>query len=78
MAVKHGPCFLTLKKERKKKKKKKSIQAFRNQVHEEASSYLPLGAQDQRLDAELDRLPCGCTGTSSVNCRDRETCMVRA
>ena len=66
MAVKHGPCFLTLKKERKKKKKKKkSIQAFRNQVHEEASSYLLLGAQDQRLGAEQDQLPRGSTGTSS-------------
>ena len=34
---------------------------FRNQVHEETSPYFLLGAQDQRLCAEQDQLPCGST-----------------
>ena len=37
-----------------------------------------LGAQDQRLGVEQNQLPCGSTGTSSGNCQERETCMVRA
>ena len=37
------------------------IQAFRDQVPEETSPYLLLGAQDQRLGAEQDQLPCGST-----------------
>ena len=32
---------------------------FQNQAHEEVSPYLLLRAQDQRLDAEQDQLPCG-------------------
>ena len=51
---------------------------FRNQVHKETSPYLLLGAQDQRLGAGRDQLPCGSTGTFSCNCRETETCMVRA
>ena len=31
---------------------------FRNDVHEETSPYLLLGAPDQRLGAEQDQLPC--------------------
>ena len=31
-----------------------------------------------RLGAEQDQLPCGSTGTSSGNCQETETCMVRA
>ena len=37
-----------------------------------------VGAQGQRLGAEQDQLPCGSTGTSSGNCQETETCMVRA
>ena len=52
---------------------------FRNQVHEETSPHLLLGAQDQRLGAEqkyqLPRVP---PGTFSGNCQEKETCMVRA
>ena len=36
------------------------------------------GAQDQRLGAEQDQLPCWSTGTSSGKCQETETCMVRA
>ena len=39
---------------------------------------LPLGAQDQRLDAEPDQLRRGSTGTASGHCQETETCMVRA
>ena len=45
---------------------------------EETSLYFPLGAQDQRLGVEQDQLLCGSTGTSSGNCRETETCMLRA
>ena len=45
---------------------------------EETFPYLLLGAQDQRLGAEQDQLPCGSTGTSPCNCEETETCMVRA
>ena len=38
---------------------------FQNQVPEETSLHLFLGAQDQRLGAEQDQLPCGSTETSS-------------
>ena len=68
MAVKHGPCLATLKKD----------PDFRNQMPEETSPQLILGAQDQRLGAEQDQLLCGSTGTSSGNCQEMETCMVRA
>ena len=51
---------------------------YRNLAHEETSPYLQLGAQDQRLGVEQDRLPCGSAGTSSGNCQETETCMVRA
>ena len=50
---------------------------FRKQVHEEASPYLVLGAQDKLLGAEQDQLPCGSKGTSSSNCQEMETRMVR-
>ena len=39
--------------------------------------HLLLGAQDQRLGAEQDQLPCRSTGASSGNCQETETCMVR-
>ena len=65
-AVKHGPFFLT----------EKKIQAFK--VHEETLMYLPLGTQDQRLDAKQDQLPCGSTRTSSCKFQEMETCMVQA
>ena len=39
---------------------------------------LLLGAQDQRLGAGQDQLPCGSTGTSSSSCQETETYMVRA
>ena len=47
-------------------------------MQEETSPYLLLRAQDQRLGAEQDQLPSGYTGTSSGNCQETETCMVRA
>ena len=56
----------------------KTDPGFRNQVHEESSLYLLLGAQDQRLGAEQDQLPRGSTGTFSGNCQKTETFMVRA
>ena len=65
MAVKHGPCLLTLSKD----------PGFRNQVPEGTSPQFLLGAQDQRLGAEQDQLPCGSTGTFSDNCQETETCM---
>ena len=46
--------------------------SFRDQVHEETSPYLLLGAQDQQLGAEQDQLPFGCTGTSSGNYQVRK------
>ena len=36
------------------------------------------GAQNQRLGAEQDQLPCSSTGTSSDNRQETETCMVPA
>ena len=39
--------------------------------------HLFLGAHDQRLGVGHDQLPCGSTGTSSGNCQETETCMVR-
>ena len=50
---------------------------FRNQLHEETSPYLLLGAQDQRLGAEQIQLPCRSTGTSSGSCQETETGIVR-
>ena len=46
---------------------------FGNQVPEEISLHLLLGAQDQLLGvhAEQAQLPCGSTGTSSYNCQER-------
>ena len=49
---------------------------FQNQVTEETSPHLLLGAQDQRLGVEQDQLPCGSTGTSSCNCQEMEICSV--
>ena len=69
MAVKHGPCLLTL---------EKKDQGFRNQVPEETSLHLLLGTQDQWQGAEQDQLPCGSTGTSSGNSQEMETSMVWA
>ena len=51
--------------------------SIRNQVPQETSPHLLLGAQDQRLGAEQDQLPCGSTGTPSDNCQETETFMVR-
>ena len=51
----------------------KRIQAFKTKK----TPHLLLGAQDQRLGAEQDQLPCGPTGTPSGNCREIETRMVR-
>ena len=34
-------------------------------------------SKDQRLGAKKDKLPCGSTGTSSGNCQETETCMIR-
>ena len=68
MAVKRGPCLLTLKKN----------PGFQNQVPGETSLHLLLGAQDQQLGAAQDQLPCGSTGTSSGNHQEMETCMVQA
>ena len=67
MPVKHGPCLLTLRKD----------SGFRNQVHEKTAPLLLLGAQDQRLGAEHDQLPCRSTGTSFGICQETETYMVR-
>ena len=51
---------------------------FQDQVQEEISPHLLSGAQGQRLGAKQDQLPCGATGTSSSNCQETETRMVRA
>ena len=50
---------------------------LRNRVSEETSPHLLIGAQDQQLVVEQIQLPCESTGTSSGNCRETETCMVR-
>ena len=68
-AVKHGLCLLTL---------KKKNPGFWNQVLEETSLHLLLGAQGQQPGAEQDQLPCWSTETSSGNCQEMETCMVWA
>ena len=70
VTVKHGPCLLTLERD----KKKREDLGFRNQAPEETSPHLLLGTQDQRLGAEQDQLPCGSTGTSSGDCQMTETC----
>ena len=49
---------------------------IRDQVPEKTSPHVLLEAQDQRLGAEQDQLPCGPAGTSSGNCQETETCMV--
>ena len=54
---------------------KKKDPGFRNQVPEETSPHLLLGAQDQRLGAEQDQLPCGSTGNCSGICQETETCI---
>ena len=51
---------------------KKKDPGFPNQVPEEASSHLLLGAQGRRRGAEQDQLP------SWSNCQETETFMVRA
>ena len=76
--AKHGPCLMTLSPSLSLKKKKKKNPGFRNQVPEENFPYLLLGAQDQRLGAEQDRLSCGSTGTFSDNCQETNTCKVHA
>ena len=60
------------------KREKKRIQAFDTSVPGKTSPHLLFGAQDQRLGAEQDQLPYRSTGTSSGNCQETETCMVRA
>ena len=55
MAVKHGPYLLI----RGGGGRGGKDPYLRNQVLEETSSHLLLGAQGQRLGAEQDRLPCG-------------------
>ena len=49
-----------------------------NQVPEETSPHLLLGAQDQRLGVEQDQHPCGSTETSCGNCQETETSVIRA
>ena len=61
MTVRHGPCLLT--------EEKKKVPDFRNQMLEEASPRLLLGAQDQWLGAEQDQLSSRSTRTSSGNCQ---------
>ena len=51
---------------------------FRNQVPKGTSPRLLPGAQDQRLGAAQDQLPCGSTGTSSSNCQETDTRTVQA
>ena len=51
---------------------------FRNEVPKKTSSLLLLGAQEKRLSAEQDELPCGPKGTSTGNCQETETRMPRA
>ena len=46
---------------------------FPNQVPGETSPHLLLGAQDQRLGAEQEHLPCEPTGTISGNCQETDT-----
>ena len=53
------------------------IRAFETKWPRKTSPHLRLGAQDLRLGAEQNQLPCGSTGTSSGNCREAETHMVR-
>ena len=56
--------------------KKKNL-GFRNQVPEQISPDLLLGAQDQRQGTEQNQLSCGSTRISSDNCQETEACMVR-
>ena len=56
----------------------KRIQAFETKCLRKPLRISHFGAQDQRLGAEQDQLPCGSKGTSSGNCQETETCMVRA
>ena len=71
-----GPaCWLC----KTKQKQTKKDTDFRNQVPEETSPHLLLGAQDWRLGAEQDLLHCGSSRrTSSGNSQDKETCTVPA
>ena len=71
MAVKLGPCLLTV-------KKKKNDPGLRNQRPKETSPHLLLGAQDQQPGVEQGQLYCGSTGISSGDCQDTETGIVRA
>ena len=56
--------------------KKKDL-GFCNQVLEEPSPHLVLGAQDQLLGVGQDQLPRGSTGTSSGNSQETEICIVQ-
>ena len=59
--------------------KKKRIQAFETKCMRKSFHInLLLGAEDQRLGAEQDQLPCWSTWTSSGNCQETETCKFRA
>ena len=51
---------------------RKKDPGLRNQIPEENSLHLLLGAQDQRLGAEQDQIPCGSTGTSSGTVEKRK------
>ena len=68
MAVKHGPCLLTLRKGSRPK----------DQVPEKTSPHHPLRAHDQRVGTEQDQLSCEPTGTSSGDCQQTMTHVVRA
>ena len=71
LSVRHGPCLLilwkgsTLSKPKAWEKKK-------------TSPHLLIGAQDQRINAERDQLPCGLTRTASGNCQETEIRFIRA
>ena len=68
MAVKHGPCLLTLKKGSR----------LSSQVPKETAQHLLLGTQDQWLGAKQDQLSCGSRGTSSDKCQETKNYMVWA
>ena len=67
MAARHGPRLLSL----RRGSRLSRPSAWGN------FSASPIAVQDQRLVAEQDQLPCGPTDTSSANCRQTETHMVR-
>ena len=58
--------------------RKKRITAFETKFMRKLLLHLLLGAQDLQLGAEQDQLSCGSTETSSGNCKETETCVIRA